>query len=51
MASKKKSAAKKTATGKKGGKMQNLSKGKRTITAAQLEAVKGGADGHKSLSS
>jgi hypothetical protein len=43
MATKKKSAAKKTATGKKGGKLQNLSKAKRAMTANQLEAVKGGA--------
>jgi hypothetical protein len=42
MASKKKSAAKKTTTGKKTAKMRNLTKGKRAMTAEQLEAVKGG---------
>jgi hypothetical protein len=42
MASKKKSAAKKATTGKKSAKMRNLSKGKKAITAEQLQAVKGG---------
>jgi hypothetical protein len=43
MPSKKKSAAKKSSTGRKGAKMRTLSKGKRAMTAGQLEAVKGGA--------
>jgi bacteriocin-like protein len=42
MASKKKSAAKKTATGKKGAQIRNLTKEKKTMTAEQLQAVKGG---------
>jgi hypothetical protein len=42
MASTKKSGAKKTAPGKKGATMRNLTKGKSAMTAAQLETVKGG---------
>jgi hypothetical protein len=38
----KKSAAKKTTAGKKDVKLRNLPNGKRTITAEQLQAVKGG---------
>jgi len=47
MAIKKKTVAKKTATGKQVAKIRNLTNGKRAITAEELETVKGGTLPHK----
>jgi len=45
MATKKKSAAKKTATWEKAPELRDLTRVKRALTAKQIESVKGGARG------